>query len=399
MYTKFFGLEKRPFVLSPDPEFLFFSQGHDLAFTHLEYGLHHNVGFMALTGEVGAGKTTLLKYLFDKVAATLDIAMIFNTNVDAQTLLEMLVREFELELAGSRNKSDLFDVLFRHFMKQYSTGNRCVIVVDEAQNLPADAFEELRMLSNLEVGNDFLVQIILVGQPQLRERLARPSLSQLAQRISVHYHLAPLAADEVEKYIHHRLKIAGLPSDRRLFDDQAVQAVAEASHGIPRIVNSLCDAALTYAFADDLPVVTKEIVEKVVADNPLLHSQLDQSGWDGGNTGASHAEPVEPERTDANWRGYQIILSHFQGRLESVETRLKLIETAQEDRVVQVLQEMLNKERERNLQYFQRISLLTRKFRDLQGHYDALRIGQQAPESEPEAKPRKKWGWFGGSKN
>ena len=255
MYSKYFGLKKRPFVLSPDPAFLYLSRVHDLAFTHLEYGLSHHAGFVALTGEVGTGKTTLLKYLFDKVKTSLEIAMIFNTQLDPQALLEMLVREFGLD-TPSGSKAAFVEVLYEHFLKQYSRGNRCVIVIDEAQNLPLEAFEELRMLSNLEAGNDILLQIILVGQPQLRERLAHPSLAQLTQRISVHYHLSPLSRDEVGSYVAHRLSIAGYERPEPLFAEAAVARVAELSRGIPRVINSICDASLTYAFADELTQVS-----------------------------------------------------------------------------------------------------------------------------------------------
>ena len=233
MYTQFFGLKKRPFVLSPDPEFIYFSKGHDLAFTHLEYGLAHNLGFIALTGDIGAGKTTLLKYLLEKVNPSLNLAMIFNTQVDPRSLLEMLAKEFELSPASNR-KSDLFDALYEKFIAEYSKGNRCIVVVDEAQNLSLQSFEELRMLSNLDAGSDLLVQIILVGQPQLRKRLAHPSLSQLTQRISVHYHLMPMKSDEIGEYIRHRLRVAGCESpDVLFFDDGAIECIANGSAESP----------------------------------------------------------------------------------------------------------------------------------------------------------------------
>ena len=208
MYTQFFGLKRKPFSLSPAPEFFYLSKGHHLAFTHLKYGLVHNVGFIALTGEVGTGKTTLLKYLLKSIKVPLNIAMIFNTQINSTSFLEMVVKEFEITPVSNR-KSDLYDGLYKFFLEEYKKRSRCVIFVDEAQNLSLEAFEELRMLSNLDSGDEPLVQIILVGQPQLRTRLAHPSLEQLTQRISVHYHLCPLQHEDVGKYIDFRLHAAG----------------------------------------------------------------------------------------------------------------------------------------------------------------------------------------------
>lgn len=393
MYTKFFGLKQRPFILSPDPDFLYLSKVHDLALTHLEYGIVHNAGFLALTGDVGAGKTTLLKYLFEKVKDSLDIAMLFNTNLDPQEFLEMLVKEFELSPL-TKGKSDLFEVLSEHFLKQYTKGKRCVIMVDEAQNLPIETFEELRMLSNLEIGTDSLLQIILVGQPQLRERLADPSLSQLAQRISVYFHLSPLPLNEVEGYIGYRLKVAGYTSPDPLFDRDAIQYIAELSRGIPRIINSICDASLTYAYADEIRVISEELVKKVINDNELLLAFNKGPGdtkKDGELPIETETSPSVPMDPDA-----KVMLSRIYGRLEGLEMRINALESIERDKLVGVLQAMLAKERERNLGLEQKMVALGYKCKEYEEKLQVVR--EKTIKKEYKERNGRFWGIFSGKK-
>ncbi len=391
MYRKFFGLKKRPFILSPDPEFLYLSKVHDLALTHLEYGIVHNVGFLALTGDVGAGKTTLLKYLFEKVKDSLDVAMVFNTNLDPVSFLEMLAREFELD-APSRAKTDLFDTLAEHFIEEYSKGNRCVVIVDEAQNLPTETFEELRMLSNLEVGSDFLLQIILVGQPQLRERLSDHSLAQLAQRISVHFHLTPLPLNEVGNYIDHRLKVAGYSDAEPLFLEDAVDSIGQLSKGIPRVINSICDACLTYAFADDLRQVSREMVERVIKDNELLVAFIEEKTQQGKELPAAKARE---DHGSTEMTGVRDMLSRVIGRLEALEMRMNMLETAEKDKLVGVLQAMLTRERERSRELEQKLVALGYKFKEAQ---KKLASFEEEAEEPLKRKNSKFWEVFGGKK-
>ncbi len=392
MYRKFFGLKKRPFILSPDPEFLYLSRVHDLALTHLEYGIIHNVGFLALTGDVGAGKTTLLKYLFEKVKDSLDIAMVFNTNLDPTSFLEMLTREFELN-PSSRNKTDLFDALTDHFINEYSKGNRCVVIVDEAQNLPTETFEELRMLSNLEMGSDFLLQIILVGQPQLRERLSDYSLSQLAQRISVHFHLTPLPLNEVGAYISHRLKVAGYSGSDPLFLNDAIDTIGRLSRGIPRVINSICDACMTYAFADDLKQVSAEVVERVIKDNELLVAFIEDKTQQ--QKGAPSPK-VTGKQDSVEMSNLRDLLAKVLGRLESLEMRMNMLETGEKDKLVGVLQAMLARERERAQDLEQKVIALGYKYKELQkklSDYDSEKL-----EEQERRKNSKFWEVFGGKK-
>lgn len=324
MHTQFFGLKRRPFGLTSDPEFLFLSRVHDLALTHLEYGLAHNLGFMALTGGVGTGKTILVKHLLEKVRDSFHVAMIFNTFLDAETLLAVLVREFELT-PRSQRKSDLFEALFRHFMDLYAAGMRCAIVVDEAQNLSGEAFEELRMLSNLEVGQDFLLQIILAGQPQLRTRLSDPSLVQLAQRISVHFHLVPLSQAEVGDYIRHRMRVAGYGDEEPpVFGEDAVQAVFRMSRGIPRLINSVCDAALSFAYAEGVRRVDGEKVDAVSAEGGFsgTGAAAAEEAAEGGSGGLPGWLPVTVAADGTPPWGEAALLRDMERRLSALEKRL-----------------------------------------------------------------------------
>lgn len=391
MYTNFFGLRKRPFVLSPDPDFLYLSRVHDLAFTHLEYGLLHHVGFVALTGEVGTGKTTLLKSLFDRAKSSLDLAMIFNTQLDAVALLEMLLKEFAI-VPPSESKAVLVEVLYQHFMKQYARGDRCVIVIDEAQNLSLEAFEELRMLSNLEAGNDVLVQIILVGQPQLRERLAHPSLAQLTQRISVHYHLTALSPDEVGKYVAHRLQVAGYEKPAPLFSEEALAFLAERSQGIPRVINSICDASLTYAFADEMPQVSREIIVRVVTDNELLLVGRCGAGPEAVMPPAPVADAFREGGVGESPTVYPALTGRLLGRLEALEMRVQRLEAERHDGALAVLQDLLEKERKRCMQYAQAANSLNAQHRQAQALVAQLR--KQLREAEAKEEPGKHWRIF-----
>jgi general secretion pathway protein A len=393
MYTKFFGFKRRPFILSPDPDFLYLSRVHDLAFTHLEYGIVHNAGFIALTGDVGAGKTTLLNYLFEKVKDSLNIAMLFNTNLGPQEFLEMLVKEFELN-SPTKGKSDLFETLSEHFLKQYTKGERCIIMVDEAQNLSLETFEELRMLSNLEIGSDFLLQIILVGQPQLRERLAHPSLSQLTQRISVYFHLSALAPEEVENYIGHRLKVAGYNSANPIFARETVKYIAELSRGIPRIINSICDMSLTHAFADGVKFISREMVKGVIDDNQLLlilSEGVKDVNQDAGSLSERGASL--PASMDLNVRTR---MAGIYERLERLEKRINAVESAEKDGLVGILQTMLSKEHEKTLDLEHQIVIFDHKYKELEKELQVLK--GRTDKKEYKKKNVKFWEVLGGKK-
>ena len=373
MYTQFFGLRKKPFTLSCDPEFFYFSKNHDLAFTHLKNGLIHNVGFMALTGDAGTGKTTLLRYLINHIRSPVKMAMIFNTQIDPHSLLEMLAKEFEITPASYR-KSDLYYALYQLFTEESSKRARCVIFVDEAQNLSLGGFEELRMLSNFE-GNEPLVQIILVGQPQLRTQLAHPWLAQLTQRVSVHCHLSPLQFNDIRNYVDHRLYVAGSQRGATIFEREAVDLIAEASKGIPRVINSICDASLARGFADGLKTISSRIVEKVISDKELLlggESGIEASWSEGSQNGKGPGQwpfatglDSNPEIDASAISGLTEAIANLLVQISSLEKRLAEANAADSDRIIGPLQEMLAKEREKNSRLEAHLSELQSRYKDI----------------------------------
>ncbi|MBN2232981.1 MAG: AAA family ATPase [Deltaproteobacteria bacterium] len=265
MYKSYYGLQEKPFNLLPDPDYLYMSTGHENAASHLEYAIAENKGFVVITGEVGAGKTTLVNHLLRTVPDTLHVAIINQTDIDPAQLLHLAAEEFELPTAAL-DKSELLSALHTYLIGTYARRERALLLIDEAQNLPDNTLETLRMLSNLEAEKQHLLQIVLVGQPELRDKLRQPHLRQLAQRISVHCHLDRLSPEDVQHYIDHRLTVAaGGKLENRLFTPEAVELVARYAHGIPRLINNLCDTALVYGFADEKKVIDAALVESVIA--------------------------------------------------------------------------------------------------------------------------------------
>lgn len=267
MYENFFGLNEKPFQILSDPSYLFMSKAHETAFTHLEYGILENKGFVVITGEIGSGKTTLINYLLEKVEENIQTALINNTLIKPGKLLKMLCQDFEIDINGL-DDADLLTAFYQFLVEQYTARRRVVLIIDEAQNLSIDALEEVRMLSNFELDKQHLFQVILVGQPELRSKLQQKALEQLAQRISVHYHINGLRPEEVESYIKHRLQIAGA-KNHDIFLKEAIEAIYTHSRGIPRLINILCDTALVYGFADSLKQIDREIIESVIREREL----------------------------------------------------------------------------------------------------------------------------------
>ena len=261
MYESFYGLKEKPFNLTPDPDYLYMSPGHENAYTHLEYAIQESKGFVVVTGEVGSGKTTLINYLLRKIPQAIHVGIINNTFVQPQELLRMICNEFEIAFEDS-DKTVLLAKLYGFLLEQYSKRERVVLIIDEAQNLSEKTLEEIRMLSNLESEKHHLIQMILVGQPQLKEKLQRKSLEQFVQRVNVYCHLDALDKTEVEHYIRHRLKIAGA-ENFDLFDPEAIKEIYRQSLGIPRLINTLCDAAFVYGYADDAKTITRDLIEAV----------------------------------------------------------------------------------------------------------------------------------------
>ena len=264
MYAPFFGLKHEPFSIAPDPRFLYMSERHREALAHLLYGLRGGGGFVLLTGEIGAGKTTVCRCFLEQIPKRCNVAYIFNPKLTVEELLKSVCEEFRIpsehEGPGSAVAKDHVDALNHFLLRTHAVGQNNVLIIDEAQNLSADVLEQLRLLTNLETNERKLLQIILIGQPELRSMLARPDLEQLAQRVIARYHLEALSEAETQQYISHRLGVAGMT--RALpFDRQALHRIHRLTRGIPRRVNLVCDRALLGAYASGKPQIDRRIVD------------------------------------------------------------------------------------------------------------------------------------------
>jgi general secretion pathway protein A len=265
MYEQHFGLQVKPFSLSPDPRFLFFSKRHAQAYSMLEYGVAEQVGFALITGEVGSGKTTLLRKLVAQLDDSANIAVLSNTHRGMDQIVPSVLDAFGAPLESLPDQEALYYRLFTDFLSaEYAKGRRSVLVIDEAQNLSVSALEQLRLLSNINVDGHLMLQTILIGQPELRSTLNKPELRQFAQRISVDFFLPRLSMEESVRYIEHRINVAGGSPD--LFDEDAKKALAFIAHGLPRMINNLADMALVYAFGEQALRVTKTTVLDVYKD-------------------------------------------------------------------------------------------------------------------------------------
>ena len=263
MYEKFYGLTTRPFTMQPDPYFLYWGRNHSLAYSMLEYSILNEAGFTVITGEIGSGKTTLLRQLLHSIDERITVGLISNTMMGQGSLLEWILLSLNQPFDHLKYVGLLRQ--FQEFLiSEYEQGRHTVLMIDEAQNLDLAALEELRMLSNINADGAQLLQIILVGQPQLRVMLQRPELVQFAQRITSDFHLGPLTVDEAMQYIHHRVSLSG--AKEHLFSKEAAHMIADASSGIPRIINAVCDAALVYGYALHAKKITVNIVQEVLGD-------------------------------------------------------------------------------------------------------------------------------------
>jgi general secretion pathway protein A len=253
MYTSFFGLGEKPFAITPDPRYLFMSERHGEALAHLLYGINEAGGFIQLTGEVGTGKTTVVRSLLERMPGQghADVAVILNPQLTPLEFVLTICEELGIFVRDDDAKSikDLVDILNKRLLDAHAKGRRVVVIVDEAQNLSPDTLEQVRLLTNLETASHKLLQIILIGQPELREVLGRVELRQLAQRVTGRYHLNPLSKSETSSYVNHRLKVAG--ANGEIFSDAALREVHRLSKGIPRIINVICDRALLGAFTQE----------------------------------------------------------------------------------------------------------------------------------------------------
>jgi type II secretory pathway predicted ATPase ExeA len=262
MYEAFYQLREKPFSILPDPDLIYWGKMHSMAFTMLEFGVMNNSGFTVITGEIGSGKTTLVRYLLRKLNPSMSVGLISNSPQGRQELLQWILLSLDQPFEG--DYPILFKRLQDYLYGQFANGRRTILIIDEAQNLEPQALEHLRMISNINADKFQILQLILVGQPQLRDLLLAPELHQFAQRISSDFHLRPLDPREVANYIGFRLQAVGAPGP--LFSPEACTLIASASGGIPRMINVLCDTALVYGFANSQKVITDQIVRDVIAD-------------------------------------------------------------------------------------------------------------------------------------
>ncbi len=309
MYEAYYGLSERPFSLLPDPSFLYLSKSHDTALTLLEYGLMSQAGFTVITGEIGSGKTTLSRHILNKLGDNVKVGLITNAQKSFGELLQWVLLAFGLDYKN-KTKVELYQAFNDFLIEEYRKNHRTVLMIDEAQNLSVETMEELRMLSNINADKHQVLQMVLLGQPELRTMLRQPELEQFAQRISVDFHLKCLDEEETKAYIKHRLAIAG--GDPGLFDDEACEAAFMLSNGTPRIINRVCDLALVYGFAEEKQQITAEIMLEVTMDKAEIE---DLAASDLGLP--EFSKETEEQTPNKNQGGVGEVVAHVQKELQS----------------------------------------------------------------------------------
>jgi len=265
MYESYFGLKENPFTVTPDPKYIYLGENHQEALAHLLYGVEERKGFIVITGEVGSGKTTLIHYLLNELIENdnTKTAYLFNTKLNTNDFIQYILKDLGVEVNGG-TKSDYLYSLHRYLLKAYQNNEKVILIVDEAQGLNPKLLEEIRLLSNFETSKSKLLQIILVGQPELKKMLLHPGLRQLRQRINLRYHLNPLSEKETKGYIEKRLRVAGAKG--RLFTEKAIEEIYRISEGIPRLINILCDNSLLNGYALEQKIVDDKSVREAARD-------------------------------------------------------------------------------------------------------------------------------------
>jgi len=350
MYENFYGLKEKPFQITPNPKYLYLSPVHESALTYLEYGLMENVGFILLTGDIGTGKTTLVRYLLDQFGSEKEIAVIFNTNITADELLFLILQSFDLKPKDG-NKTKNLDIFHEFLIDRYSKNKQVLLIIDEAQNLSDEVLEEVRMFSNLQSDDQNLLQIMLVGQPELKNRLQQPGHNPFAQRIAVNFFLSGLTDKETQSYIAYRLeKVGGNPD---IFSPEAIKLIYQTSRGIPRTINLLCDTALVYGFGYELETIDVPVIEQVIRDK-------------GGMGIFDENKKIEVDRNKLKSQEITttVLEGQVDGLVEKVEDLEEKIKRLREDLDV-ILKILLFEERKRN------DHLLT-LYKELKTKYDSL---------------------------
>jgi len=268
MYFEYFEFKEPPFDLTPNSRFFFEGDKHREALNSLFYAINQRKGFIVITGEIGSGKTTVSRALINKLDKNTEIALITNTHLSSRDLLMTLLEDLEVEFQPRDSKAKLLSCLNDYLLAQACRDHNVVLIIDEAQNLKPAVLEEVRMLSNLETETEKLIQIVLIGQPELKEKLALSRLEQLRQRVAIYFHLSPLAFDEMQEYILHRLKVAS-QSSREYFSKEALEMVYQFSNGVPRLINQICDSALLTGYIDGSKIIDDHIMQEVIGESPM----------------------------------------------------------------------------------------------------------------------------------
>ncbi len=330
MYESFYEFKEKPFDLHPDPDYLYMSRVHEDTYVHLEYAIVENKGFVVVTGEIGSGKTTLINYLLNKIGADIQGGLINNTNILPAEFLKMVCQEFELN-PKSNDKAELIDIFSGYLIEQFAAGERVVLIIDEAQNLTNDTMEEIRMLSNIETEKHHLIQIILVGQPELKFKLQQRNLKQFAQRVTVHCHLKGLENDEVNEYISHRLEVGG-GNRFDIFDKETINLISLYSRGIPRLINILCDSALVYGFADELETISTPILDNVYEELKALGTFTDYDAKPSASPPSPVPSPAVAAVADNRIALLEVKLKLFDERMVDLDVRLDNLSESRSER-------------------------------------------------------------------
>jgi len=268
MYFKYFEFKEPPFNLTPNSRFFFEGNKHKEALNSLFYAINQRKGFIVITGEIGSGKTTVSRALINKLDKNTEVVLITNTHLNSKDLLLTLLEDLEVEFQPGFYKAKLLSCLNEYLLAQVHQGRNVVLIIDEAQNLKPAVLEEVRMFSNLETETEKLIQIVLIGQPELKQKLALARLEQLRQRVAIYFHLSPLSFEEMQEYISYRLKVAS-QSNREYFTLEALQLVYQFSKGVPRLVNQICDFALLTGYVDGLRIIDEHIMQEVIGESPM----------------------------------------------------------------------------------------------------------------------------------
>lgn len=264
LYADYFGLSERPFALQPDPSFIYWSGQHRRAFSVLEFGIMSSAPITLITGEIGAGKTTLLRALLDRLDPHVIVGLISNAQGGRGELIQWVLNALDVDIEPGETYVQLFQKLQEFIVGEYAQGRKVILIFDEAQNLSIEGLEELRLLTNINSGKDELLQLILVGQPELRDLVLNPRMRQLAQRITASFHLTPMDLPATEHYISHRLRHAGGTGEE--FTPEAIAEIHRVTRGIPRLVNQMCDFAMLYAWSAESHTITEQIIDEVLKD-------------------------------------------------------------------------------------------------------------------------------------